>query len=139
MIGPPMVEMLLFPHYWWRNVLINISHFSLFYLLGVLAMTSWELNGCFVEIFVQLGQLIYSFETDICLLPSLLLTSWLLSQLPSPFSHHLLPIPPEGTQTCPCQDPGSWFIFLNPCYLLNVVDTIKLNETSKSAYSCLIL
>lgn len=74
-VGPLRGEMLLIPYCWWKNVLINISHFSLFYLLGILAMISWELSRCLVEIFVQLGQLIYSFETDICFLPSLLLTS----------------------------------------------------------------
>ena len=31
MIGPLVGKVLLFPHCWWWNVLINISHFSSFY------------------------------------------------------------------------------------------------------------
>lgn len=104
MIGPLVGEMRLFSHYWWWNVLINISHFSSFYLLGVLAVTSWEFNGCLVEIFVQLGQLIYSFETDICLLPSLFLAlASFLSCL------HLLLTSPKEVRTLSCHDLGIHF------------------------------
>lgn len=122
MIGSLVGEMLLFPHYWWWNVLINISHFSSFCLLGVLAMTSWELNCCLVEIFVQLGQLIYSFGTYLFapFTPSDLLPPFLAAFTSS---HYLLPVSAKGIMVCSYHDLD---ISLNPYHLLNIADVIKI-------------
>lgn len=135
MIGPLVGKVLLFPHCWWWNVLINISHFSSFYLLGVLAMTSWEFNGCLVEIFVQLGQPYFLLkQMFVCSLDSFWpLASFLCCLYLFPITFFQSP----HNELRHAQALIFLFIFLRPYHLLNIVDAIKLNNNSKLDYSCL--